>query len=457
MVSMAMAAGGNLLGLLVLSGCGGHGAESAASASTAPRVVPVTVTPLEHRQVERTVEVVGTLKGWEDVNVGAKKAGRVLKVLHDMGDHVRPGEKLVELDTIDARLALAQAQSKYLAELSRLGITKKQAEEALAKFGISEELLQGEETTKLIEQTPPIHQASVAVEKATNNLNRQRNLHLRGASTNEELQNYENDYRAAKATKDVALATARNIIATAIASKVAIDAGEQAIKDLSVLAPEPSKLPDFIDRSKLTYGIAKRMVAEGQMLKEGDSVMQLVIETPLRLWANVPEDHSAAVQLGQTVRVTVASFPGKVFEGKVARINPQVDAVSRTFQVETVVPNESGMLRPGGFAKATVLVQTNSDALVVPTESVMKYAGVTKVFVVDGDAARAVNVETGIEGSGWVEVKGRLPDKATIVTTGQSQLADGTRVVVREPNAAKAPSPVAGGTPAKSEKPAPAG
>ncbi len=54
-------------------------------------------------------------------------------------------------------------------------------------------------------------------------------------------------------------------------------------------------------------------------------------------------------------------------EGKVARINPSVDSSSRTFQVETLVPNERGLLRPGGFAKASIITDAEAKAAVVPS------------------------------------------------------------------------------------------
>ncbi|MFO0909382.1 MAG: efflux RND transporter periplasmic adaptor subunit [Isosphaeraceae bacterium] len=422
-----------LPGLALSSGCTGHGPETEATGATAPRPVPVTVTPLERREVERTVDVVGTLKGWEEINLGAKKGGRVVRVLHDMGDQVKPGEKLIELETIDAQLTLTQAKSKYLADLARLGITQNQAEEALKRHGVTEELIMGDDATRMIERTPAIMQATSAVEKARNNLTRQRNLHQRGAGTLEELQNLETDYDAAKAARDNAVATARNIIATAIASKVSIDAATQALTDLTVVAPVPSKLPKEIDRSKLTYGITRRSVAEGQMLKDGEVVMDLVIESPLRLWTTVPERHVGEIKVGQEVRLNVASYPSKVFKGKVGRINPLVDPASRTFQVETWVSNDGNLLRPGSFAKASILTESHSKAMVVPIESVMKYAGVTKVFVIEGDKARSINVETRIEGPGWVEIVGEIPTDALVVTTGQSQLADGTAVTVRSP------------------------
>ena len=92
-----IALGSGLLASLALTGCGHGGgeAEKEVQAGTAVQAVPVTVAPAEHRTVERTVGVVGTLKGWEEVTIGAKTEGRVLKVFHDMGDRVKPGELLV--------------------------------------------------------------------------------------------------------------------------------------------------------------------------------------------------------------------------------------------------------------------------------------------------------------------------------------------------------------------------
>jgi membrane fusion protein, multidrug efflux system len=426
--------------LVAASGCGGVAGEKTVGAGTAPRTVTVTVAPATRRAVERTVEVVGSLKGWEEVTLGSKKEGRVRRVLHDMGDRVKPGEPLVELETDDATFVLLQARSKYLAELTKLGITQQQAEAALKRFGVTEELLQGEEATRLIEQAPPIVQATVAVEKAQNNLNRQRQLHARNAGTTEELQNVENDFKAARAARDNAIATARNVIATAIATKVSIDSAERALQEMTVTAPQPSKRPEGVTETPV-YAVTKRSVSEGQMLRVGDQVMELVIESPLRLWANVPERHSSEVKLGQPVKVKVASYPDTTFEGRVARINPSVDTVSRTFQVEAVVPNNRGLLRPGGFAKATIQVEKNAEAKVVPLEAVVRYAGVTKVFVVEGEKSRSINVETGLEGPGWVEVFGDLPKDARVVVTGQTQLADGTTVAIRDDAPSKRETP----------------
>ena len=424
------------IGAAGLSGCSPAGAEPSQKGTITVRPVPVTVAPLQRRTVERTVNVVGTLRGWEQVTVGSKRTGRVLKVLHDMGDRVRPGEPLVELDPIDARLAYDQAQSRFLAELVKLGLTEEKAEALVKKYGISEELILGKHADEAIDRVPAVVQVQVAKEKALHNLNRQRALSKKGASTAQELEDFENEYRTASAAYENARATARNVIAMAIASWVARDQARQTLNDMTIRVPRPEMAPPGASQADtVIYAITKRSVSEGQMIKEGEAVVELVIENPLRLWTNVPERSAEQVKVGQSVRISVASHPETAFEGKVVRINPSVDPVSRTFQVETQVPNDGRLLRPGGFAKATIVTDSSAQAAVVPIESIVRFAGVTKLFVIEDNKARAINdIVTGTEGQGWVEVSSKsLPASAMVVTTGQSQLADGTPVAIRTP------------------------
>ena len=416
--------------LLASSGCGAR-VEKVAEGSTAVRPVSITVSPLQRKPVVRTVDAVGTLRGWEEVTVGAKKAGRVIKVLHDFGDKITPGEALVELDTVDATLGVQQAEARYLSELSRLGVTRKQAEEYLAKFGFGEKILSGDDVERRIREVPAVVQCQVAVERAQISLQRQKQLASRNAGTQQDLQNAENDAASASAAFGNSIVTARATLATALASKVALDVAQQTLADLSIKAPVPTA-PSTDGPTR--YAITKRQVHEGQMVKEGDALFELIIEKPLRLWANVPERFTPEVALGQEVKLTVASRPGEVFVGKVARINPSVDSLSRTFQVEAVVPNTKGFLRPGGFVKASIVTKNDSEAAVVPIESVVKFAGVTKIFVVEGEKVRAIPIETGLEGKDWIEVAGALPTQAQVVTSGQGMLADGTPVTIRTQN-----------------------
>ncbi|WP_337177596.1 efflux RND transporter periplasmic adaptor subunit [Paludisphaera sp.] len=444
-MKLRMLAAATAAGLAVaVAGCAsGEAPAGEEEAGGPPPPVPVTVAAIERRPVERTIEAVGSLRGWEQVTVGSKRSGRVLKVHHDIGDRVRPDEPLVDIDPVDARLAYNVAESKYLAELVKLGVTAQTAEDFIKRYGISETLISGPQTEEIIEKVPAVVQYRVAMERASQNLARQHKLSQRGAGTTQELEDQESEYRTSVAAYDNAKSTARNVIAMALANRVARDQAEQQLKDLTILAPRPQEAPptggEAVD---LVYAISRRSVAEGQMIREGDPVFDLVIEDPLRLWANIPERYSAKIKPGQPVRISVASHPGRAFEGKVSRINPTVDAESRTFQVEALATNGEGLLRPGGFAKAVVVVETEAEATVVPVEAIVQYAGVTKVFVLDGDHVRAVDgLVLGKEGAGWVEVvSDKMPTSGSVVVTGQSKLADGSGVIVREPDRDAEPS-----------------
>ncbi len=403
-------------------------------------MVPVTVAALEQRTVERTIDVVGSLRGWEQVTIGAKRSGRVRKVLHDMGDHVKPGEPLVEMESVDAKLAYDQAQSRYLGELVKLGITEQQADQFVERYGISEELIRGKQADDAIDRVPAVVQVLVSKDKALHYLNRQRALSKKGASTVQELEDCENEYRSASAAYDNARATARNIIASAVASRVARDQAKETLADMVARVPSPHRTPPGASQADaLVYAMTKRSVSEGQMVREGEALCELIIENPLRLWTSIPERYGEEVRLGQQVRISIASQPDLVFDGKITRINPSVDPVSRTFQVESQVPNDRRLLRAGGFAKATIVIDATSHATVAPMESIVRFAGVTKLFYVESGKAHTVgDIVTGVEGPGWVEVKSKnLPAAAMVVITGQTQLAEGTPVLVRTPEAAR--------------------
>lgn len=403
-------------GTLVVAGCGGHESEKTASTSLAPRVVTVRVAPASRRTVERTVEVVGDLRGWETVTLGTRKEGRVRKVFHDMGDRVKPGEPIVEMDTEDADLAIRQADRRLQVELAKLGL---------------KELPKGEYD---VTSVPSVVQAKVALEKSKRNLDRERSLIQRNAGTMQDFQNAESDERSAEAALANAVLTAQSTLANAQALRVTLDLTKRDRTEMNIFAPVPSRRPEGITED-LTYAVSKRSVSEGQILKAGDTIAELVLDQPLRIWVSVPERYSAEVKLSQPVCLSVSSHPGKSFEGKVWRINPTVDPISRTFRVEALIPNKSGLLRPGGFAKASIRTNQNAEATVVPVEAVVKYAGVTKLFVIEGDKSRAISVEEGLGGNGWVEVIGEVPPNARVVVEGQTQLADGTSVVVREDKA----------------------
>ena len=157
-----------------------------------------------------------------------------------------------------------------------------------------------------------------------------------------------------------------------------------------------------------------------------------MLDHVLKLRVTVPEKYKPEVRIGQPVAVRVEAYPNRVFAGTVTRINPTVDTVNRTFMVEIEVPNYERTLSAGGFAQAEILTRTDSDILTVPPEAIVSFAGVTKVFVAEGDRSRrwsrSRSARARRSGS---RSAGRFSADAKVITVGQSQLVDGSAIRVR--------------------------
>lgn len=160
------------------------------------------------------------------------------------------------------------------------------------------------------------------------------------------------------------------------------------------------------------------------------AVMTVARVDSLRASVTVNERDSGRVALGQETHVVVDALPGRLFQGKLARIAPSFDPVSRTLDVEVRLPNGAGELRPGMYGRGAVVTGVHPGALTVPVTAVQIVRGKRWVFVLAGDKVRRTSVETGVDGEDWLEVTRGLEANAEVVTAGADGLADGVTVRV---------------------------
>lgn len=185
-------------------------------------------------------------------------------------------------------------------------------------------------------------------------------------------------------------------------------------------------------RAPFAGAVARRLVSTGEYLKVGQAVFQLVMTNPLKLTGEVPERYLGSVKPGGAVALAVDAFPGRAFEGRVTRVAPAVNPQSRSFTVEARVQNPKGILKPGVFASARASTGTEQGALAVPEAALTAFAGVTKVFVIEGAVVRErpVEVERRLPG-GLAVVRGAgLMPGQKVAVSGLSRLAEGVAVTV---------------------------
>jgi len=384
-----------------------------------PAAVMVTVEPVAYRSVQRSVEAVGTLYGYEEVSIAAKLDGRVRKIHHDVSDQVKPGELLVEFDPTDYELLLCQAEKSLRVDLAKLGVNDLSPG---AKFDL--------------EHLPGVIRARERMNNTKLRYERARSLARSGGVTPEELGDRTAEFHAADAEYHDQLLMARSLIATVEMKREALAIARQQLGDMAIKVPIPSQRVPTLEEN-VTYVVSQRAVSEGSFVKTGTEVCKLVIDRMLKLKVLVPERHSNEIQRGQKANVTTAAHPQPI-TGVVARINPTVDPVNRTFQVEIEVPNADGKLKPGSFAKAAILTRLDSDVATVPLEAVTTFAGITKIFVVENGHAKEACVSLGAQNTEWVEIaQPPLPRGASVILSGQSVLADGSPIAVRHPEGRK--------------------
>jgi membrane fusion protein, multidrug efflux system len=178
--------------------------------------------------------------------------------------------------------------------------------------------------------------------------------------------------------------------------------------------------------------IAERRVDVGGYVRIGTPMFVLVSDHPLRLRGEVPERYAADLAIGQEIRGSVSAYPDEPVRGAITRLSAAVDPTSRALMVEAEVPNDRGRLRPGFFCEAEILVRRDAQAVVVPVEAVVDFAGVTRVFVVDeAGTAHSREIATGLRLGPVVEVTTGIQAGERVATSGLARLVDGARVEAR--------------------------
>src|SRR5262245_16087730 len=340
---------------------------------------------LERAPLQRYVQATGTLFGEERATISAKVAGRIAAVFHDVGDALKPGDPLARVEPIDYELALSERRRAFEAALAHLGL---------------EEL---PEPPYSVDALPAVERARLESENKKARYERGRILHERvpPAISDQDFSDIETAWEVAQADHRLAQLTAEAQIAEARTLQAQIATAQQRLNDTLHTAPLGARPPaDGAEEpdTSAEYAVTARRVAVGDYVQIGAPMFELIDPDPLKLRVRIPEREVARVRAGQPARLTVDAYPDP-FEGRLTRINPAVDAATRTFEVEIAVPNPDRRLRAGSFAKVEIATDLDPSVALVPQSAVTTFAGVHKVFVVvDGKAQERVVVSGQADG-----------------------------------------------------------
>lgn len=373
--------------------------DAAAEKKGGPRATPVTVAPVTHGSITERGRYPGELDA-DAADVAAFYAGRLIDVKVRVGDTVKKGDVVAELDPVDAREQIAQARA--------------QAKAAVA-----------EEQRARVERDAAIAEANRLEPLARDQLISALEIDKQRARAN-----------ALKASVDAASA-----------------GGAEAQARVRLLE---KRLVESVVRAPFAGRIAERYVDPGAIVAAGARLVRVVEVSPLRVRFEVPENDVAGLTVGTPLRVVTqartaegSAAPADPATGVLAKVSGIASEISRTRRVaavEALVENPPPGWLPGMYAEAIVDRRTIDQALIVPAQAVLSRlqptgSVATGVFVADADVARWVPVKTIARDGDRIGVEGALGPNARVLIAGHVDLTDGSKLKVSDPE--KAPRPEA--------------
>jgi RND family efflux transporter MFP subunit len=222
-------------------------------------------------------------------------------------------------------------------------------------------------------------------------------------------------------------------------SRSAVTGAQAQVADARArLALVRQQLDDTVVVAPIGGVVSARPVNTGDVVSPGSPLVTIIDPTSMRLDASVPSDALAALKPGSPVEFGVRGYPGQTFQGRIERIAPAADPVTRQVTIYVAIPNTQGQLVAGLFAEGRVTSEVRT-ALVVPSTAVETGAGNPWVLRVKDGRAERVPVELGGRDDRLerVEIRSGVAEGDVLLVGAAHGVTPGTPITIAAPVAAK--------------------
>jgi multidrug efflux system membrane fusion protein len=247
-------------------------------------------------------------------------------------------------------------------------------------------------------------------------------------------------FKAQATGAQLALDRAKQLAARQFGPQATADAAQATFDQANAgIAKTQAIISQKLVRAPFDGQLGVRHVEVGQFLTAGTQIVSLTDLATLYANFTVTEKQSAALKVGETVRVAVDAYPGRTFEGKINAIEPQIATDTRNIRVQATLDNPDHILKPGMFATTTVVLPDKPAVVTVPETAVDYTLYGDSVFLItekkedDGKTSlTAVRtfVRTGNRIHGRAEILSGLKPGDRVVAVGQLKLQSGAAVAI---------------------------
>ena len=347
--------------------------------------------------LRRTSSQPATVRAWHEAELFAKVAGYASKVTADIGDVVKAGQTLMQIDVPE----MTKIYEKQQAELSLLEYKREQFQASVGVARAELEALQSEyDRVQTLIKTKAVTQRIGDETKSR--------------------------YESAKARLVVAEAEVKSAASSVMVGRKTLEETEVMMQYASLKAP----FAGIVTQRSVDPGDLVRNKVSSDGSREPLFTVSKV--DVLRVTVPIPERDAVWVKKGDIAEMSFTALPGVTFKDVVARRSGRLDSKTRTMVVEVDIPNANGRLIPGMYCKVEIIMQEKL-ALVVPAEAVrFNLTGdVSIVYVVkDDNSILLVPVKTGIDDGHNIEILSGLSGGEQVVMGMLGRLKDGQEVSV---------------------------
>ena len=359
------------------------------SSQEAVKKTSIAVTQAKKLSFEEVVETSGNVETKNYALVSTRIAGTIDDIYVREGDSVIKGKtKLFQTDKVKVTQAVEIAKQSVAVAEAGLKARKATVERVQADF-----------------------------DKAQTDYERYKRLYQNDqAVTQNAFESQESRFKQLKAALDEAKA----------AAELSQSQLEQAQGSLIISSKD---LSDSLVMAPISGYISIRYKEPGEMAGAGAAVVRIDDTSTLEISAYLPAEYYPRVSTGDT-KMDVVIDGIDVGELPVFYKSPTIDNKLRNFEIKATLSNPPQGVTSGAMAKIKV-VMDRRDAAGVPRQAVIKRAEGSVVFLADGDKAKMVSIEKGLETDGWVEIKSdKIKEGQSIITMGQDRIKDGDPISI---------------------------
>jgi multidrug efflux pump subunit AcrA (membrane-fusion protein) len=412
-----------LLFAIVLAGCASN--QAASVKATGPQIIAVSTAQAASRMVPASFEETGTFIADETSDIAPMVPGRVLATPVNVGDFVKQGQVVCELDHRDAELRLEQARAQLNEATSAM-------HQAQSRIGLRGEAQFDANTVPEVAAARANYESAQAQARlAAADAKRYENLVASGDVSRSAFDRAHTQQETADAMVNAARQQYEAALNGARQGFGAVESAQAGLAAAQAqLAQAEKGLADTTIHAPFDGNITARPVAAGEFVSNNNKIATIVRMGSLKLQLQTPEQRASRAQIGMPVVAHVSAYPDREFTGAVTAIDASVDPASRVFIVEARFDNGKSELRPGMFAKARVQLPGGETAVFIPRTAILrdKTTDSNQVYVIENGKARLRVVLVGDADGDQIRIASGLTGNETVAVNRLNELYDGAAV-----------------------------